>query len=68
MTETPKPTIDTLAASLGYLEHRAYFRAGEGASDYRHSYLIRQAFDEFGIHSVFCIEDGFRPTRLKPIV
>ncbi|WP_175577266.1 N-6 DNA methylase [Rhizobium oryziradicis] len=68
MTETPKPTIDTLAALLGYMEHRAYFRANDRTSDDRHGYLVRQAFDEFGIHSVFCIEDGFKPTRLKPIV
>jgi hypothetical protein len=59
---------DALARMLAY-EDRATFLTAETLTQRQVSnHVIRQAITTIGVRGVFALDDGFRPSSLKPIV
>ncbi len=58
---------DSLARLLGY-EGRPTFVDARSSADRLSNHVIRQAVSDIGVRGVFALDDGFRPSSLKPIV
>jgi hypothetical protein len=60
--------LDLLTRLLGYQQRATFVTQRSGTRQYLSNHVVRQALTTIGISGVFGLEDGFHPTKLKPIV
>lgn len=57
-----------LIRTLGYAGGRTFFDKTSVDADFQFNHIIRQAIFGIGVDGVYCLDDGFGQSRLKPIV